>query len=81
MPGDPKECREHAACCRLRAADAPNESMANTYLKLARTWEQLAAELESAAAFLNAMDQLEADALGRERGSGQIIPSRTAQML
>jgi hypothetical protein len=47
MPGDPNQCREHAAHCRQFAANAPNELVAENFSNLALTWERLAAELES----------------------------------
>jgi hypothetical protein len=55
MPGDPKECREHAAHCRALSAQATNPSARQTFTNLAEHWERLAAELESAKSFLQAM--------------------------
>ena len=54
MPGDPKECRMHAANCRTLAAQT-SPSAKETFTHLAETWERLAAELESAQTFLKAM--------------------------
>jgi len=49
MPGDPKQCREHAAGCRKLAANAEGE-LRERLLTLAETFERLAAEHESAQA-------------------------------
>jgi hypothetical protein len=55
VPGDPKECRMHAANCRTLAAQATSPSAKKTFTNLAETWDRLAAELESAQTFLKAM--------------------------
>ena len=49
MPGDPKECREHARRCAelARTAASPQKS-----------WTRLAAEIESSLAFLETIDQI-----------------------
>lgn len=59
MPGDPKECRTHAANCRELAAQATSPSAKEAFTKLAEHWERLASELESAEAFLIAMASIE----------------------
>ena len=48
MPGDPKECRQHAENCRRLAAEACTVSGRNTLLTFAESWERRAAELEKA---------------------------------
>jgi hypothetical protein len=55
MPGNPKECREHAANCRSLAEQTSNPSAKEAFTSLANHWERLASELESAEAFLLAM--------------------------
>jgi hypothetical protein len=59
MPGNPKECRQHAANCRQLAYEASSVLGRNTLLNLADTWERLAAELESAERFIQAMQEIE----------------------
>jgi hypothetical protein len=59
MPGDPKECREHADYCRRLAKSATSASGRYSFLDLADTWERLASELENAQAFLRAMEEIE----------------------
>jgi hypothetical protein len=59
MPGDPNECRQHARCCVELAEQARTPDMRQTFLHLSETWIRLAAELESAQAFLNAVNGLE----------------------
>jgi hypothetical protein len=59
MPGDPKECRLHAAHCRDLAVQANNPSAKEAFTKLAEHWDRLASELESAQAFLVAMAAIE----------------------
>jgi hypothetical protein len=59
MPGDPEECREHAAHCRELAAAAGASAARKTIIALAEHWERLANELESAQRFLKAMGSIE----------------------
>lgn len=54
MPGNPRECRQHAARCAVLAAEAKTEHLKATYLNLSRTWEALARELEHAEALVAA---------------------------
>jgi hypothetical protein len=46
MPGDPRECRKHAARCAELAAEAKTEALKTHFLTLSKTWESLARELE-----------------------------------
>ena len=59
MPGDPLECRQHARRCAELAEQARTPDMRQTFLHLSETWIRLAAELESAQTFLNAMNGIE----------------------
>jgi len=53
MPGDPKECREHAKRCLDLASEAPISSLARArFEELARTWIRLARDLERTKALL-----------------------------
>jgi hypothetical protein len=70
MPGNPQECREHAANCRQLAKSAKGDTARATFLNLAETWEGLASELESAQMFLQAMDDIE-----RKEASATISPN------
>jgi hypothetical protein len=56
VPGNPKECRMHAANCRTLAAQATSPSAKKTFTNLAETWDRLAAELESAQMAMAAID-------------------------
>jgi hypothetical protein len=58
MPGDPRECRQRALTCTEMAETAATPD-GLTCLHLADTWIRLAAELEGALAFLNAVNGLE----------------------
>jgi len=60
MPGNPEECRVHAANCRRLAAEFTNKAVKETFSNLAEHWEQLARELAAAQAFLKAMAELDA---------------------
>jgi hypothetical protein len=42
MPGDPRECRKHAACCAEMAVAARTPQLKATLLELSRNWEKLA---------------------------------------
>jgi hypothetical protein len=53
MPGDPKECREHAKNCSRLASEAKTEQARETFENLARTWMRLATDLENAKALLD----------------------------
>lgn len=57
MPGDPKECREHAKCCAWIAAAASNPLVRDNFLSLAQTWSRLARELEANKRFLDALGE------------------------
>jgi hypothetical protein len=46
MPGDPRECRKHAARCLELAASSANEGIKQTFLNIAKHWQMLAEELE-----------------------------------
>jgi hypothetical protein len=56
MPGDPKECRQHAErCARLASTQEARE----TFLSLQMTWIRLALELDQAGALIKAVHELE----------------------
>jgi len=57
MRADPQECREHAERCRELARIANAEARAS-YLETAHSWEQLAAEIEGAQAFIRTMTEI-----------------------
>jgi hypothetical protein len=52
MPGDPKECRTHAARCAEMAVAAHTPQLKSTFLELSKNWEKLAIQLENAFAQL-----------------------------
>jgi hypothetical protein len=52
MPGDPKECRQHAQNCRDIAAAAMSAMAKARFEELARTWTRLANDLEHAKALV-----------------------------
>jgi hypothetical protein len=53
MPGDPKECREHALRCAELAMTARTPQLKTTLLDLSKKWEKLAIQLENALAQLS----------------------------
>ena len=55
MPGDPKECRQHALNC-VHLAKGASTPERDHFAKLARTWIKLAEELEQMDAFLAASE-------------------------
>ena len=59
MPGDPKECRQHARNCLRLAEQAVSPEVTRTFVDLAHSWTKLALELESAQALLAAVNDLE----------------------
>jgi hypothetical protein len=48
MPGDPKECRQHALRCTELAKKADSPERARVFRSLAQQWLKLAIELEHA---------------------------------
>ena len=46
VPGDPKECREHALRCAELATTAQTERLKMLFLNLSKSWERLALNLE-----------------------------------
>jgi len=59
MPGDPKECRQHAERCAELARLASTPEDRNKFLSLQITWVRLALELDQAGALIKAMQELE----------------------
>jgi hypothetical protein len=57
MPGDPHECRKHAANCKRRAEQATIQEVRERYLCLAAQWERLALELESLQPLLSVLTE------------------------
>jgi hypothetical protein len=60
MPGDPKECREHARRCAELANSATTPEARDQFLSLQLSWIRLAADLDNAKAFIDAMDEMDA---------------------
>jgi hypothetical protein len=50
MPGDPKECRNHALNCLQIAEASANTEITRTFVDLSHSWTRLALDLESAQA-------------------------------
>jgi hypothetical protein len=59
MPGDPKECRQHAERCGELAWLATTEEGRETFLSLQTTWILLAMELDKAGALIKAAKELD----------------------
>ena len=53
MPGDPKQCREHAKRCLEIAATSTSALTKARFEELARTWTRLATDLEQAKALVD----------------------------
>jgi hypothetical protein len=56
MPGDPKECRQHALNCVRLAQTSSSQQARDQFANLARTWIRLADEIERTEAFLATLD-------------------------
>jgi hypothetical protein len=56
MPGDPKECRQHALNCARLAQTSPDPHAREHFARLARTWIKLANDIERSQAFLRATE-------------------------
>ena len=59
MPGDPKECRQHARRCAELASIATTPEAREQFLSLEQSWMRLAADLEQAKAFIAALDKMD----------------------
>jgi hypothetical protein len=59
MPGDPKECRQHAERCGELARRATTPEARDSFLSLQMTWIRLATELDQARALIKATQELE----------------------
>jgi hypothetical protein len=59
MPGDPKECRQHAERCAELARLATTPESRDTFLSLQLTWIRLSMELDQARALIKATQELE----------------------
>ena len=57
MPGDPKECRQHALICVRLAQTSASPQAREQFADLARTWIKLADDLERTLAFLDALNE------------------------
>jgi hypothetical protein len=61
MPGDPKECRQHAERCGELARMARTIEERDKFQSLQMTWIRLAAELDGMGALIEAVQKLEKD--------------------
>jgi hypothetical protein len=61
MPGNPRECRQHALSAQRFAETARTADERQRLLSLADTWLSLAAELESMESLLDALREMKAD--------------------
>jgi len=59
MPGDPKECRQHAERCGELARLTSTQEARETFLSLQMTWIRLAIELQQAVALIKAVHEFE----------------------
>jgi hypothetical protein len=59
MPGDPKECRQHAERCAELAGLARTAEDRDKFLSLQMIWIKLALELDQAGALIKAMQELD----------------------
>jgi hypothetical protein len=57
MPGNPRECREHAARCVELAVTASTPQLKATFLELSKNWEKLAIQLEDAFAKIDEINE------------------------
>jgi hypothetical protein len=61
MPGDPKECRQHARRCAELAIISTTPEAREQFLSLEKSWMRLAADLENAKVVIAALDEMDAD--------------------
>jgi hypothetical protein len=58
MPGDPKDCRQHALNCAKFAERATTPEQRDYFVNLSQKWIELAVELESAQALIDALNAM-----------------------
>jgi hypothetical protein len=61
MPGDPKECRKHAARCAELAMTARSHELKAALLELSKNWENLAISLEAVKGMVGESDNATSD--------------------
>jgi len=59
MPGDPKQCREHAKRCWALASQTTNPVLKESLTDAAQRWAVLATELETIHSLLEAIEESE----------------------
>jgi hypothetical protein len=64
MPGDPKECREHANACMRIAHTASSPEDKEHFVSLANTWRRIAADLESTQGLLGVLNAYDSESDG-----------------
>jgi len=64
MPGDPKQCREHAKRCWALASEITNPVLKESLTDAAQRWALLATELETIHSLLDALEEPEKPGLG-----------------
>jgi hypothetical protein len=69
MPGDPKQCREHAKRCWVLASEITNPVLKESLSEAAQRWAVLAAELETIHSLLEALEETEKKTLGQQRAT------------
>jgi hypothetical protein len=74
MPGDPKECRQHALTCVRLTKTSPSPQAREQFANLANTWLRLAYDLERAQALLDGLNESQPMA-DRSRGWECATPS------
>jgi hypothetical protein len=64
MPGDPKECRQHAKNCWALAAEATSPEIKYHLTDLAQRWAAIATDLEFTQKLLDELGDLEKQKAG-----------------
>ena len=59
MPGDPKQCREHAKRCWALASEITNPVLKESLIDAAQRWALLATELETIHSLLEVLEEPE----------------------
>jgi hypothetical protein len=70
MPGDPEECRRHAAYCAELAQSARTPELKKTLIGLSKNWIKLATEMERSTALFDADGRVGNRATGWSKDDG-----------
>jgi hypothetical protein len=80
MPGDPKECRRHAARCAELAVAARTPQLKAAFLGLSKNWETLAIQLEDTFGILEELELVGSNVRQSQDETKRLLLSQKSRM-